>query len=106
MWVYLIHYLFYQEFSFIPELVALYLADRSWVYILYERVAHWLSPALPGISWAGTCVKLKPFPMQASLTSLQFRALKSALAAKDSMEKVQMMVSSLSIVHLFEDPYC
>lgn len=44
-------------------------------------------------------MKLKPFPTQASLTSLQFRALKSALAATDSREKVQTIVSSLSIVH-------
>lgn len=51
-------------------------------------------------------MKLKPFPIQASLTSLQFRALKSARAATDSTEKVQMMVSSLSIVHFCEDPYC
>lgn len=56
------------------------------------------SAALPGISWWGTCVKLKPLATQASLTSLQFRALKSALAATQSSEKVQMKVSKLSIV--------
>lgn len=42
--------------------------------------------------------------MEASLTSLQFLALNSALAATDSTEKVQMMVSSLSIVHFCTDP--
>lgn len=51
-------------------------------------------------------MKLKPFPIQASLTSLQFRALKSAVAAMDSTEKVQMMVSSVSIVHFCENPFC
>lgn len=51
-------------------------------------------------------MKLKPFPTHASLTSLQFRALKSALAATDSTEKVQMMVSSVSIVHLCANPSC
>lgn len=62
-------------------------------------------PRLPGISWRGTCAKLKPLAVQASLTSLQFRALKSALAATDSTEKVQMMVSSLSIVHFWEGSF-
>lgn len=51
-------------------------------------------------------MKLKPFPTQASLTSLQFRALKSALAAMDSTEKVQMIVCSVGIVHFCENPYC
>lgn len=66
----------------------------------YSRgVRGWTpSPSLPGISWRGTCAKLKPLATQASLTSVQFRALKSALAATHSTEKVQMMVSSLSIV--------
>lgn len=63
------------------------------------------SATLPGISWRGTCAKLKPLPIQASLTSVQFRALKSALAATDSTEKVQMIVCSLSIVHYCDDPY-
>lgn len=62
-------------------------------------------PSLPGISWRGTCAKLKPLPAQASRTSLQFRALKSALDATKSREKVQMIVSSLSIVHHYQDPF-
>lgn len=59
--------------------------------------------ALPGISWRGTCAKLKPLPTHASLTSLQFRALKSALAAIDSREKVQR-ISSVIIVHFCANP--
>lgn len=54
--------------------------------------------SLPGISWRGTCAKLKPLLAQASRTSLQFRALKSALVATESREKVQTRVSSLSMV--------
>lgn len=54
--------------------------------------------SLPGISWRGTCAKLKPLLAQVSRTSLQFRALKSALAATESREKVQTRVSSLSMV--------
>lgn len=49
-------------------------------------------------------MKLKPLAKQASLTSLQFRALKSALAATESSEKVKMKVSNLSIVDCCGDP--
>lgn len=81
----------------------------AFFFLIREAARNWrvaLHSVLPVISWRGTCVKLKPFPTQASLTSLQFRARKSALAAMDSTQKVQMIVCSLSIVHFCENPYC
>ena len=56
-------------------------------------------PFLPDICWRGTFSKLKPFAIEASLTPLQLRALKSDPAATDSNEKVQRTVWYLSIVH-------